>query len=270
MEKTDLKFTKINATGNDFIVIDNRNSIVAADNSQLWKKLCSLKSGIGADGVLLLEQSSKADFRMRYINADGGEVEMCGNGGRAITSFARDLLTPQKEIYQFETMNGIYECSVDKIHGYRLKMTELYDVDKLNLNTLNIKSKHSLYLNTGVPHSVFEVENILEYPVVEHGKSVRYNPLFKNGSNANFFEVVSPKHLRIRTYERGVENETLSCGTGVTATAIAAAKFYNWNDEIILETLGGRLAVQFNSDFSEVYLCGAVSKVFTGTIQTIS
>lgn len=266
MKKSDLEFTKMNATGNDFIVMDNRDLVVAAENKVFWNKLCRLKSGVGADGVLLLEKSIKADFRMRYINADGGEVEMCGNGGRAITSFAHSLLGSKKNTYQFETMNGIYECSLDATHGYRLRMTELYDVDKINLDFLNIKNKHSMYMNTGVPHCVFEVENILEYPVVESGKSVRYNPVFEKGSNVNFFEVVGSKKIRIRTYERGVENETLSCGTGVTATAIAAAKIYHWQDEIILETLGGRLAVEFNFDFSEVYLCGKVEKVFSGKV----
>lgn len=261
-----IDFTKMNATGNDFIVIDNRKLIVSAANVELWKKLCSLKTGVGADGVLLLEKSQKADFKMRYINADGGEVEMCGNGGRAITAFAHDVLDQKKTTYQFETMNGIYECSLDLVHGYRLKMTELYDVDQIDLSSLNIKNKHCMYMNTGVPHCVFEIENILEYPVFETGKSVRYNPLFAKGTNANFFEVTSPKHLRVRTYERGVENETLSCGTGVTAVAIAAAKIYKWTDEIILETLGGRLAVQFNQDFSSVYLCGKVEKVFVGRV----
>lgn len=256
----------MNATGNDFIVIDNREQIVSADNKELWKKFCALKTGIGADGVLLLEKSTKADFKMRYINADGGEVEMCGNGGRAITAFAHEILNPPKNTYMFETMNGIYECSLDAVHGYRLKMTELYDVDKIKLDSLNIKSKHSMYMNTGVPHAIFEVENILDYPVFQNGKAIRYNPIFEKGSNANFFEVTGPKHLRVRTYERGVENETLSCGTGVTATAITAAKIYKWNEEIILETLGGRLAVQFNADFSEVYLCGKVEKVFIGKV----
>lgn len=261
-----LEFTKMNATGNDFIVIDNRNQIVSAENHDLWKKLCSLKTGIGADGVLLLEKSAKADFKMRYINADGGEVEMCGNGGRAITAFAHELLGKQTSTYKFETMNGVYECSLDEVYGYRLKMTELYDVDKIDLSVLPIENKHAMYMNTGVPHSVFEVENILSYPVFEKGKLVRYNSIFPKGSNANFFEVLGPAHLRIRTYERGVENETLSCGTGVTATAIAAAKIYKWSDEIKLDTMGGVLAVKFNSDFSSVYLCGKVEKVFNGKI----
>jgi diaminopimelate epimerase len=261
-----LHFTKMNATGNDFIVIDNRNEIVKAENKDLWHRLCQLKTGVGADGVLLLEKSSRCDFKMRYINADGGEVEMCGNGARAITSFAHDVLPAKKETYQFETMNCVYECSVDPVHGYRLRMTELYDVEKFKLDSLKVECRNSMYMNTGVPHAVFEVSGLLEFPVFEKGKSVRYNPMFEKGTNANFFEVVGPQHLRIRTYERGVENETLSCGTGVTATAIAASKIYGWQDEILLETLGGRLAVQFNSDFSTVYLCGKVEKVFNGIL----
>ncbi len=266
MKNKKLDFIKMNATGNDFIVIDNRHQVVEAENNLLWKTLCTLKTGIGADGVLLLEKSVKANFRMRYINADGGEVEMCGNGGRAITAFANELLELPQKTYKFETMNGIYECSLDSTYGYRLKMTELYDVGKIQLDSLNIKNHYSLYMNTGVPHSVFEVDHLETYPVYETGKTIRYNSIFEKGSNANFFEKIAPNHLRVRTYERGVENETLSCGTGVTATAIAAAVAYGWLDEIKIETLGGNLAVKFNADFSEVYLCGKVEKVFIGKV----
>ena len=263
-----INFTKFNATGNDFIVIDNRKLAFDANDKARWAKLCSLKTGIGADGVLLLEMSSKADFKMRYINADGGEVEMCGNGARAITAFANEILETKKALYKFETMNGIYECALDPVYGYRLKMTELYDMDKIKLNDLDkaMNAKKSLYMNTGVPHAVFEIEKILDYPVFTNGKTVRYDNRFPKGSNANFFEVISPKHIRIRTYERGVENETLSCGTGATATALAAAAFYNWNDEVVLETLGGQLAVKFSEDLKEIYLCGQVEKIFIGSL----
>ena len=257
-------FVKMNATGNDFIVIDNRDKKYKAEDKSLWHSLCSLKTGIGADGVLLLEKSANADFKMRYINADGGEVEMCGNGARSITAFAHDVLEEKKDTYRIETMNGIYHCSLDSEYGYKLQMTELYDVEKISLDSLKLNCSRSMYLNTGVPHSVFEVKDLLNYPVFTEGKRVRYDAKFEKGTNANFFEVVGDNHLRVRTYERGVENETLSCGTGVTATAIAAAKFYGWKNEIILETLGGRLAVKFNSDFTEVYLCGRVQKVFIG------
>jgi diaminopimelate epimerase len=120
-------------------------------------------------------------------------------------------------------------------------------------------------MNTGVPHAVFEIEKIKEYPVFENGRMVRYDERFPKGSNANFFEVISANHIKIRTYERGVENETLSCGTGATATALAAAKFYGWNDEVVLETMGGILAVKFSKDLKDIYLCGKVEKIFTGT-----
>lgn len=264
---TKINFTKFNATGNDFVVIDNRDQTYRAEDTILWAKLCSLKTGIGADGVLLLEESESTDFKMRYINADGGEVEMCGNGARAITAFAHEVLSEKKQLYKFETMNGVYECALDPDYGYRLKMTELYDVDQIKLNDLDtvMSAKKSLYMNTGVPHAVFEIEKILNYPVFEKGKLVRYDSRFPKGSNANFFEVISPKHIRIRTYERGVENETLSCGTGATATALAAAKFYGWSEEVVLETLGGRLAVKFSKDLKEIFLCGKVEKIFTGT-----
>lgn len=260
-------FTKYNATGNDFVVIDNRSLEFQAENKKLWAQLCALKSGIGADGVLLLEKSSQHDFKMRYINADGGEVEMCGNGARTMTAFAHEVMGLKKSSYQFETMNGVYQCALDEVYGYRLKMTELYDLGKIPLEDLATGATHSLYLNTGVPHAVFEVKDLLDYPVFEKGKMIRYDQRFEKGSNANFFEVLRPNHLRLRTYERGVENETLSCGTGATATAIAAAGFYQWSDEVILETLGGRLAVKFSSDFKEVYLCGKVEKIFLGSIE---
>ncbi len=265
---TTINFSKFNSTGNDFIVIDNRKLIYNVEDKSKWIRLCSLKTGIGADGILLLEESSHADFKMRYINADGGEVEMCGNGARAITAYADEVLVDKKEIYKLETMNGIYECSLDSIYGHRLKMTEIYDVDKFDLSDLNSKvsAQKSFYINTGVPHAVFEVEDLKNYPVFVHGHLVRHDKRFVNGSNANFFEVISPNHIKIRTFERGVENETLSCGTGATATALVAAKFYNWSDEVVLETMGGTLAVKFSKDLKDVYLCGKVEKIFTGII----
>jgi diaminopimelate epimerase len=263
---TKIFFSKFNGTGNDFIVIDNRESIVKASASSLWARLCRAKFGIGADGVLLLENSQKADFRMRYINADGGEVEMCGNGSRAITKFAHETLGFNKSKYTFETMNAVYESAPDEKWGYRVRMMELYDVGRFSLAHL-LPSEHSLYLNTGVPHCVFEVADVDRFPVFMKGKEVRYNSLFEAGTNSNFFELKSDGHIRIRTYERGVENETLSCGTGATATAIACAKFYNLENEVILETNGGELAVSFTKDFKEIFLCGKVEKIFEGSFE---
>lgn len=262
----EINFSKYNATGNDFVVIDNREQLYRAEDSLLWNRLCSLKTGIGADGVLLLENSNRVDFKMRYINADGGEVEMCGNGARAITAFAHEVLEIKKSSYHFETMNGVYKCSLDKEFGYKLKMTELYDIEKISLKDLEplMQSSQSMYLNTGVPHAVFEVSKLKDYPLYDNGKKVRFDHRFPKGANANFYEVLTSGHIKIRTYERGVENETLSCGTGATATALAAAKFHGWSEEVVLETLGGRLAVKFDKSLSEIYLCGKVEKIFEG------
>lgn len=262
----EINFFKLNATGNDFIAIDNRENLLNTNQTLLFEKMCTFKSGIGADGVLLLEKSKDFDFKMRYLNADGGEVEMCGNGARAITFFAK-LLGIKKmhpDFYSFETMNGNYTCIEMNNDQMKLEMVELYDVNKFQLNFFKFNFKNSMYLNTGVPHCVFEVENLKSFPVFETGKMVRFNELFTKGANANFFEIVEKNRIRVRTYERGVENETLSCGTGVTATVIAYAKIYGIKDEVVAETLGGELKVFFNEDFSKVYLAGKVEKVFEG------
>lgn len=263
-----IDFYKYSATGNDFIVIDNRENSYDLSNKALWEKLCHRKTGVGADGVLFLEQSLEEDFKMRYLNSDGGEVEMCGNGARALTAFAHKILGLNKEVYSFETKNGIYECALDKEWGFCLKMTELYDVNLIDLSDLEktVKAQDSLYLNTGVPHSVFEVKDIKNFDIFNQGKIIRYDERFKLGSNANFFEMQDQTCI-IRTYERGVEDETLSCGTGAVATAIMVARKYHLKKQVILQTLGGLLCVRFNSDFSEVYLCGKVDEIFKAQSQ---
>jgi diaminopimelate epimerase len=262
-----INFKKYNATGNDFIIIDNRESVVDASDKTLWAKLCKNRTGISADGVLLVEKSSKADFKMRYINADGGEVSMCGNGARAITAFCHEELKLNKKTYHFETANSIYECTPDESYGYRLKMTELYDIGKYEIDDLFKESLGAQFLNTGVPHCVFECKKVKDLDVYQLGKNIRYQSRFENGTNVNFYEVIGPAKLKMRTYERGVENETLACGTGAVATALVAAKKHQFKNEIELETEGGLLAVKFSDDFKEIYLCGKVEKVFDGSFQ---
>lgn len=260
-----LTFSKYVATGNDFVVADNREGNFDASDKKFWEKVCTAKWGVGADGVLLIEKSQKAncDFKMRYLNADGGEVSMCGNGARAITAFYHHECAGGKNQYTFETKNGVYTCSLDPLWGYRLQMTELYDVDKIAIGNL-LPSNHHMYLNTGVPHCVFEVKNIDQFPVFEEGKKIRYSTLFSEGANANFFERVGDKTLKVRTYERGVENETLACGTGATAVAIAASKFYGITEGIEILVPGGKLLIKFNHDYSHIELCGKAEKIFTG------
>lgn len=263
-----LTFSKYVATGNDFVVVDNRNNSYDANNKNFWEKVCTPKWGVGADGVLLVEKSLKenCDFKMRYLNADGAEVSMCGNGARTITAFFHHECGGKKEHYTFETKNGIYHCYLDALWGYRLLMTELYDVAKLDISSL-VKNQSSLYLNTGVPHCVFEVLDVDNFPVFEEGKKVRYNPMFSEGANANFYTRVSEKRLKVRTYERGVENETLACGTGATAVAISAAKRYGITDSLEIEVPGGLLLIKFNSDFSTIELCGKAEKIFSGVLN---
>mgnify|MGYP000067468314 CR=1 FL=1 len=255
-----LEFKKLSATGNDFIVIDNTNFKVSAENKGLWGKLCARRTGIGADGVLLIEPSEVADFRMRYINADGGEVEMCGNGARAI-SYAYAQLHPEKKELTFQTMNSVYKSDVRQQPAISIEMNELSEKNSIRIDDLE-QNKHSLYLNTGVPHCIFDVDDVNSIDVNRAGAAVRYNSRFKNGTNVNFITKRSSTSFEIRTYERGVEDETLSCGTGITAAAIAFREFYTKETEISVISRGGTLNVVFKDE--SVFLKGLVEHVYSG------
>lgn len=262
----EIKFYKYNANGNDFIIIDNREKIYSSSNTKLWSLMCNLKFGIGADGVLLLEESTKVDFKMRYINSDGSEVEMCGNGARSITAFADKILDLNKNKYIFETINGLYQCQKDDEWGYRLEMSEISEENEINLSDFAHKfmARDAFYINTGVPHSCFEILDVDQFNVSEHGREVRYDDRFAKGSNANFYSILSERHLKIRTYERGVEAETYSCGTGCVATAIAYLRKNTHLDDVVFETKGGRLKVEVDPLQKRVFLCGRSDLVFEG------
>lgn len=260
----DFRFSKYCATGNDFVVVDNRQGQFDQLSSTFWQNVCDRRFGVGADGVLMVCASSSADFRMCYLNADGGEVEMCGNGARSIVAFCRNDLKMTQQTFNFETLNGRYECSVDPELHYKLKMTELYDIEKFDLNGLMGSSK-SMYLNTGVPHCVFEVKSLNQLDINALAKPIRHHSMFERGTNVNFFERLSDHQIKLRTFERGVEDETLSCGTGATAAAIAFSKLYQVKDKVVVKVMGGELVILFNQDFSEIYLCGKAEKIFEGT-----
>ena len=257
-----LDFIKLSATGNDFIVIDNMDLVYSAENKALWKKLCERRKNIGADGILLVEPSEKYDFRMRYINSDGGEVGMCGNGGRAISSFYYSNINQSSKSLIFETMNGIYKSEICENKSVKIEMTELSDINKIDINSL-YSNKHSLYLNTGVPHCVYNVSDVKSVDVKSVGKNIRENKLFENGTNINFFSVLKENKIVVRTYERGVEDETLSCGTGITAVAIACRSFFKWGSKIDVSTKGGNLSVEFNRN--DIFLIGDVDEIFKGS-----
>ena len=269
-------FDKYQATGNHFMVLDNRKRELDDLPPHWWKKQCSPAYGVGADGVLMLglSQSREADFRMSYLNSDGGPASLCGNGLRALTHFAFHTLglRPKKSdgLFAIEAPGGVYYA---KLTGpnVTVKMTEFFDIGKVPLQTDPLFSsyRHVLYLNTGVPHVVVEVDNLQEIAVNSLGRKMREHSLFvPEGANINFFQI-SPnsQHIAVRTYERGVERETLSCGTGSLAVALACAQFYRFKDKIQIQTRGGELLINFDQFFENIWMEGPVGRTFWGQIE---
>lgn len=254
-----LHFEKYHGTGNDFIMIDNRNNIFGAEKVSLIASMCDRHTGIGADGLILLENDENTDFNMRYFNADGYEGSMCGNGGRCIVIFAQELGIIKNKT-EFKTIDGIHAAVIHKNNVVALQMNDVKEVQ--------LHEAHS-FLDTGSPHHVALVEEVATYPVFEKGREIRYAaPYYDTGTNVNFVEQVDKNIFKIRTYERGVEDETLSCGTGVTAVAIAMhAADITKAKTINLETLGGDLKVSFKTkkgSYTDIILEGPVKKVFSG------
>ncbi|NBP70679.1 MAG: diaminopimelate epimerase [Cytophagia bacterium] len=254
-----LKFTKYQATGNDFILIDNREGKIVLSSQQIVH-LCDRKFGIGADGLILIEPADSASFNVNYYNSDGSQ-SLCGNGSRAAVSFAASL-TLLKDKTTFTAYDGLHDAELMPSGIVHLRMNDTKNVDT---------SHEDLFLNTGSPHVIRFVNNVQDYPVFEEGKKVRYSDTYKpGGTNVNFVELQANNTLFVRTYERGVENETLSCGTGVTAAALAAST-QGYTSPIKIKTLGGELSVAFkkgaHGDFTDIYLIGPAQRVFEGEIE---
>ncbi|MBF0297712.1 MAG: diaminopimelate epimerase [Oligoflexia bacterium] len=292
-----IKFYKYQAVGNDFVVIDNRKYNLSKYDQNKWCLLSNRKMGIGADGVLLLEtepegnnNNNNIDFKMVYLNSDGKEAEMCGNGARSITHFAHFILALKKELkYTFKTANGIYNSYISEdasegiIKVEMTNITEQPEIEKLLNSNNDFKSylkndfTNAFFLNTGVPHLCLKVKskkNLDELDLKKIAPFFRYHNIFSpNGTNVNFFtEPNDDGKIFVRTYERGVEDETLSCGTGAVAVALSCKKLFSkWRDHSELRMLsqGGELIVSFNNTSKEkignVFLGGAVEKVFEGT-----
>lgn len=254
-----ISFTKYQGAGNDFVVIDDRVEVFDMKNEALIAHLCDRRMGIGADGLMLLRNHSSCDFEMFYFNADGKEGSMCGNGGRCIVDFAHSLGLFTEETV-FMATDGLHEArwTEDLVS---IKMIDVAEVEQ---------SENFLFLDTGSPHYVTFVDHLSEVNVYEEGKKVRYNERFKaEGTNVNFVEL-EDKHCSVRTYERGVEDETLACGTGVTAVAIAAhAADKRLANPLKVKVQGGELEVSFkekNGVYSDVWLKGPAEEVYKGTI----
>lgn len=257
-------FYKYQGTGNDFIFIDNRQNNFPKNDTKLIEKLCDRRFGIGADGLILLENDANHDFRMVYYNSDGNQSSMCGNGGRCIVAFAKSLGLISNET-TFIATDGLHFASILENGDVSLQMK---DVD-----TVKIESDY-IFLNTGSPHHVMLVSDLDDFDVKGKGAEIRYSDLYgKAGSNVNFVNQVSDDHFRLRTYERGVEDETYSCGTGATAAAIAMNAVGKTNShQITLDVEGGQLEVSFNKiadDFKyyNVFLKGPATFVYQGEIE---
>ena len=265
-----LRFTKMNGAGNDFVLIDNRLGDLRLAPEQI-AKICDRHRGVGADGVLLLERAANgADFRMRYYNADGGEAEMCGNGARCFARYASRVAGPAEKL-SFETPAGVIGATL-KGELVCLNMSEPRDL-KLDLTIpLPDQQLAAHFVNSGVPHVVVPVEDLENADVRGIGSAVRHHELFApKGTNVNFLKQRGAKQISIRTYERGVEDETLACGTGVVASALIFAARQNIEGPIdVLVRGGNELQVAFEragDQFRNVTLTGPADFVFEGTIE---
>ncbi|MBR9915627.1 MAG: diaminopimelate epimerase [Algicola sp.] len=255
-------FYKYQGTGNDFVMIDNRHAIFDKNDTKLIAFLCDRRFGIGADGLILLENHEVYDFKMVYFNADGNESTMCGNGGRCIVAFAKFLgLIDQKAV--FEAIDGKHEATI----ADGLVHLQMQDVDRIEA------FKSHVFLDTGSPHHVQLDKNLSELDVKSKGASIRYGTPYhqRGGTNVNFVTKKSNDRFSVRTYERGVEDETLSCGTGVTAVAIAMHYIGETEKNLItLLTEGGELQVTFDntaSGYHNIWLIGPATQVFKGTLS---
>ena len=253
-------FYKYQGTGNDFVVIDNRTLFFPKEDERLVAHLCHRRFGIGADGLILLEDDTDTDFKMVYFNADGKEGSMCGNGGRCIVAFAK-FLGVIGEVTRFMAVDGLHEASVNE-DIISLKMQDVSEIHE---------KPNAIFLNTGSPHHVQLVSDIENFNVVKEGAKLRYGIYGETGSNINFVEQGASDTFKVRTYERGVENETLSCGTGVTAVALAMHHSGKVDGESVnIDAVGGRLKVDFKLDqgtYHQIYLTGEAKQVFKGTIS---
>lgn len=258
-----INFSKYQGTGNDFVLLDNRNREYNKLGTKQIAALCDRRFGIGADGLMKLNNRDGFDFEMEYFNSNGNVGSMCGNGGRCITRFAYHLGI-HKPCYHFMASDGQHESEIDDGTGIvNLKMKEVSGFTEVD---------RAFVLDTGSPHYVRMVENVMSYDVYGRGKAIRNSERYaKNGINVNFVETKNEDEIIVRTYERGVEDETFSCGTGVTAAALVNYHNETGYNDVTVHTKGGTLVVRYNRDndnrFSDIWLCGPAEKIFEGRIE---
>jgi diaminopimelate epimerase len=267
----DIKFSKLTAAGNDFVLIDNRKNIVAEkDYSNIAKKLCNRRYSVGGDGLILLEKSVAKDFKMKYFNSDGSHASMCGNGGRSVAKFAYSLGAVDAKM-TFETDAGIINAEILPCDKVKLDLYDPKDL-KQNIKIKVDKKKFDVdFINTGVPHAVIFVDDVENINVFKYGRKIRHHKTFApTGTNVDFVEVAKDNTLLVRTYERGVEDETLACGTGVTASGIISVlKGFTKSPVNIIARGGDKLSVSLrntNSIVRNVMLEGPAVISFKGIV----
>lgn len=257
-----IEFFKYQGTGNDFVILDNRKGKHNGLTTAQVRFMCDRRFGIGGDGLMMLNNHTAYDFEMKYFNGDGNESSMCGNGARCLVKFAQDKGI-MRSAYSFIAIDGPHEASINMDGIVSLKMKDVPHID--------FRRSHYI-LDTGSPHYVEITSNVMTLDVVKNGREIRYSPEFeKEGINVNFVEQLDePDKILVRTYERGVENETYSCGTGVTAAALVCHHNDNGFNRVEVQTLGGHLSVEFDvirDGYHNVWLNGPAEKVFDGTIE---
>lgn len=254
-----IPFYKYQATGNDFVLIDNRDGVYHFTIDQI-KNICDRRLGIGADGLMLIERDRELDFNLVYFNSDGSE-SLCGNGSRAAVALAARLgIVTQSTI--FRAYDGAHEAKLLNPEMVRLKMNDVANINKAPTHQ---------FLNTGSPHYIQFTDKVAEIDVPTEGRKIRYSQEFQpKGTNVNFVEALPDNSIFVRTYERGVEDETLSCGTGVTAAALASSAV-GYQSPVTIKTKGGTLAVEFqgssSSGFTNIFLIGPAKMVFQGVLE---
>lgn len=256
-------FYKYQGTGNDFILADNRQGAYNGMTREQIHRLCDRRFGVGADGLMLLNDKTGFDFEMKYYNADGREGSMCGNGGRCMVKFAYHLGI-HRTMYRFLASDGVHEAEIDTDGIVSLKMKDVKNIRRF---------QNDFVLDTGSPHYVKMVNNVMEYDVYRKGYEIRHSKEFEDeGINVNFVEQMEDTDkITVRTFERGVEDETFSCGTGVTASALICFHNENGFNEVEVKTLGGTIRVKYDrlddNRYENIWLCGPAERVFEGTVE---
>ncbi|MFO7889625.1 MAG: diaminopimelate epimerase [bacterium] len=260
-----INFTKMNGTGNDFIVFDNRAGIFKGDEADFFKQICTRKFSVGADGILFVDEKKGDTISMRYFNSDGKEADMCGNGGRCVALFARIKNIIQSNSFVVKARDGLHPVSVQK-DGVRLSLNPTSEI-RTGFNLVKEEGlKEGGYIEVGVPHYVIFADRLEQVQVIRKAPFYRNHKIFPQGVNVNYVHYSGDNQIQVRTYERGVEDETLSCGTGCVASALIYSDHFRITSPVHVITRGGELMVEYGESYKKVFLIGKAEVVYEGVL----